>query len=303
MRQAGIIESEQQARTFCDYLLSQGIECRADQEDGGWLIWIYDDSDVRRAKRELQQFLAQPDELRYTEAASMADQIRRERAEAEKQARQNFVDVRSRWQRGTVRRTPITWVLILLSVLVGLLTKVGGNPEPVQSWLAIAPYERVGRYVQWSGGLEAILSGQYWRLLTPVFLHFGILHLVFNMLWLKDLGGMVEGRLGARKYVFLLLLMAIPANLAQFFVSGPLFGGMSGVVYGLLGFIWMRGRYEPASGLMLHRTTVVWMMAWFAVCFLGIVGNVANTVHAVGLGVGILTGIWPYALRKLKGAS
>jgi GlpG protein len=82
------------------------------------------------------------------------------------------------------------------------------------------------------------------------------------------------------------------SNLAQFYVghNNPVFGGMSGVIYGLLGYVWLRGKFDPGSGLYLHSSTVTMMIVWFFFCYTGFVGRIANTAHAVGLGMGLAWG-------------
>jgi membrane associated rhomboid family serine protease len=134
------------------------------------------------------------------------------------------------------------------------------------------------------------MRGEVWRVITPIFIHFGPLHILFNLLWLRDLGSMIEGRQSTWYLGLLVLVMAIGSNVAQFLVSGPVFGGMSGVVYGLLGYVWLRGKFDPASGLFLHQSTVVMMMIWFVAGYTGILGNIANTAHAAGLGIGAAWG-------------
>jgi len=65
---------------------------------------------------------------------------------------------------------------------------------------------------------------------------------------------------------------------------------MSGVIYGLLGYVWLRGKFDPGSGLYLHPSTVTMMIIWFFLCLTGIVGSIANVTHAVGLGMGMAWG-------------
>jgi len=134
-----------------------------------------------------------------------------------------------------------------------------------------------------------ITSGQLWRLITPIFIHSGLLHLAFNMMWLFQLGGMMERLEGKRTLLVMLLTLATLCNVAQYLVSGPLFGGMSGVIYGLLGYIWMMTRYSSKS-YNLQQQTVVFMVIWMVVCLVGLVPNVANTQHVVGFVSGILFG-------------
>jgi len=112
------------------------------------------------------------------------------------------------------------------------------------------------------------------------------------MLWLRDLGSMIEARQGTLQLAMLVLVLAAASNFGQYYVSGPIFGGISGVVYGLLGYIWIRGRFDPGSGLFLHPTTVNMMLIWFVLCYTNLLGlvAVANTAHAVGLVGGMLWG-------------
>jgi len=101
---------------------------------------------------------------------------------------------------------------------------------------------------------------------------------------------MVEERQSSVHLLLLTLVIAVCSNLAQYFVAGPVFGGMSGVVYGLLGYIWIRGKFDPASGLYLHSYNVMMMLIWFFACLFHLIPNVANTVHAVGLVIGMAWG-------------
>jgi GlpG protein len=93
-------------------------------------------------------------------------------------------------------------------------------------------------------------------------------------------------------------VIGIPSNLAQYMMAGPWFGGMSGVVYGLFGYVWMKGKYSPHEGMALHPQTVFYMIAWFVLCFTGWVGSIANSAHAVGLLMGMAFGIAGHARRK-----
>ena len=144
--------------------------------------------------------------------------------------------------------------------------------------------------------LPEVRAGQVWRVVTPVFIHFGVIHIVFNMLWLWELGGALEQRLGAVALGTMVVGLGVASNLAQYFYQGPGFGGMSGVVFGLLGYIWVQGHLNPRFGLRLHKPIVIMMLVWFAVCWLGLVGNIANMAHTAGL---LLGAAWGYVSIKL----
>lgn len=141
-------------------------------------------------------------------------------------------------------------------------------------------------------GMQAVLDGQFWRLLTPIFLHFGLLHIVFNMLWLWQLGGPFEKRLSSLELLAFVGVVGTLSNLAQYvYDPGTPFGGMSGVVYALLGYFWVQGRTNPRFGMGLHKAIVVMMLVWFAVCWLGLIGNIANMAHTAGLFLGLAWGL------------
>jgi GlpG protein len=183
----------------------------------------------------------------------------------------------------------LTLGLIAISVIVAIYSKLGDDPHAIMR-LFITDYTVTGDLVQWHKYLPEIHHGQLWRLVTPIFIHFGILHIFFDMWWLRDLGSMIEARQSSWLLAVLVLVIAVCSNLAQFYYGGPAFGGMSGVVYGLLGYIWMRGKFDPASGLYLHPTTVTMMIIWFFACFTPLIPHIANATHAAGLALGLAWG-------------
>jgi GlpG protein len=66
---------------------------------------------------------------------------------------------------------------------------------------------------------------------------------------------------------------------------------MSGVVYALFGYVWMKGLYEPEQGMILHPSTVQFMLLFLVLCMTGLMGSVANAAHVVGLVTGMLLGL------------
>jgi len=187
---------------------------------------------------------------------------------------------------GNFRIGRLTAILIGLSILVALVTSLG------QDRLACLPF-----YITVFGGrpggpwFPEIMHGEVWRLVTPIFLHLGIMHIAFNMMCLKDLGTAIEQVLSARYLLALVLVIGALSNLAQFAFAGPNFGGMSGVIYGLLGFIWMKAKFDPAPRFRMPQEILLWMLGWFVICVLGIMPRVANYAHGAGLLAGI---IWGY---------
>jgi GlpG protein len=144
-----------------------------------------------------------------------------------------------------------------------------------------------------SGGgdaLKDIKSGQIWRLFTPMFLHFGYAHIIFNMYWLWILGSLLEIRYRPLNYLLLVLGVALVSNLTQALFSGTSFGGMSGVNYGLFGFIFLHMKYHPSPYFRLEKQTIFLMLVWLVICFTGAAGPVANWAHLFGLLTGAAVG-------------
>ena len=143
------------------------------------------------------------------------------------------------------------------------------------------------------GGLDG--SG-YWRLVTPIFLHFGIIHFVFNALWLALLGAKVERYAGHMQCLILILCIAVFSNVGQYLWSGSVrFGGMSGVIYGLLGYLWVHHWLAPNYHLFLPKELVGFMLLWLVICMSGVLDyalgiSVANAAHFVGLLTGMFLG-------------
>jgi GlpG protein len=303
MRQIGTIEAADDAARFGDYLLSLGMPNSVEETAAGdWAIWVERDEHLERAGAELETFRANPQDARYDEAAAKAAATREQQQRQAARRRKLFVDVRTSWAQPRQWNVPLTLFLILASLVVGIYTHVWAGPgaeeSPIVNLLRIAPVT-FGEHTYRFQGLSAVKHGQVWRLVTPIFLHGGVLHLLFNMFWLRDLGAMIESRRGTLFMAILVLAAAVISNLAQYFASGPLFLGMSGVVYGLFGYAWLKGRYEPNGGLGVSPETATVMFAWLVICMTGIIGQIANTAHVVGLVVGCAFAGVPYWWRRL----
>ncbi|NQX88007.1 MAG: rhomboid family intramembrane serine protease [Halioglobus sp.] len=199
------------------------------------------------------------------------------------------------------RRAPVTLCLTLLSI-GGFLLYALDAPMSWIAALAFTPFDSLNA----AGGLQA-MGNQYWRLITPVFLHFSWLHIVFNCLWLWELGARIEQVMGHVNMLLLFLVIAVVSNVSQFIFGGEgLFGGMSGVVYGLLGFAWVAPILQPGWPIQPPKAVMVLMVGWLLVCMAGIVealgfGAIANAAHLAGLLCGLLLGAAFGALSRAGG--
>lgn len=268
------------AETAANYLETQGIECRVRDAAEGWAVWVIRDEDMERARPLAHELtperLAALDE--QPELRRSAEQTRKQREAARRPVFAPRIAGRDQqpgpWGAGVAG-------LMAVSVLVAVLSGVGSRPL----WgLYIAPVDLV------RGIFLPLDWTQAWRLVTPIFLHFGFMHIVFNMMWLRQLGSVIEQQEGTVRLLVLVVVAAALSNLAQYWVRGPRFGGMSGVNYALFAFCWMQARYAPGSGYRLSSTTTALMMGWLILCGTGLMGPVANVAHAGGLIVGLLWG-------------
>jgi GlpG protein len=281
MRQIGTIRSQSNADQFLDYLTIQGIAAQAEQDgQGEWVIWVRDENQVEEARRELRQYEDAPDAGRYHDARRQADAIRHEAAERQRRAQKNYVQVRDQWNLPLRKRAPITTVLIVACVALG-----------VANYVSPTVGRTITAYLLFRDPLFSILSGQIWRLITPILLHGGPMHLLFNMLALHYLGGQVEPKLRSVRFGLMVLGIALCSNLTQYVAQGPGFVGISGVLFGLFGYIWIRMLRDPASGYMMSRQTITFVMGFFLLGWLGAFEGfglrMANWAHGGGLAAGM----------------
>lgn len=298
MRQIGLIPKGTDPKTLTDHLTALGMQTRADERPDGWMIWIYDENHLGEARRELLSYVENPADARYHEAELSAERIRQEKERLEKEYRKNVRSLSGRWDQANLRRRPLTVALMAISIIV-YFCRDRNAPDlgKVYNSLLFSSRTQAPEGGLPNHGLDDIFHGQVWRLITPIFLHFSPLHILFNLWWLRDLGSMIEYRRGTRTLALVVLLSALASNTGEFafglFFRGapPLFGGMSGVVYALFGYVWMKGNHEPEQGMMLHPYTIQFMIFWLVLCFTGWVGPIANTAHILGLVVGVLCGL------------
>jgi GlpG protein len=293
MRLIGHLPTEANATAFSDFLCVEGIGNEveaADQE--GWAVWIHSEDEWEKAKDFLAAFLANPADPRFANKSGRARELRAQAVEEVEE-----VERRTYGRRAIFRASmpygvgALTAVLMLLCVAIALLAWTGYR-ERIENELLMTKVMVTDFGVKWIPGLPEIRNGEFWRLLTPAFVHFEPLHLIFNVLWLMSLGSQIEARLGTGRLGLLVVVFAVLPNLAQCYQSSPWFNGFSGVNYGLFGYIWVRGMKDPRSGLGLSSQTTVMMVAWFFLCLFGVIPHVANMAHAAGLGLGLAWGFF-----------
>ncbi len=253
------------ALLFSNYLQSLGITAQLKSSpEGGYVIFCPQEK-LSLAKSEFDAFILQPHADKYQQAAW-------NRGETVTLNRDDYSLLTNFKENFLAHAGVVTLVVFSLCWLAFLGSELG--------W-AQQIFNGLHFYPQLS--LDAFIANPL-RLIGPAFFHFSWLHIVFNTMWWWQLGGSIEKALGKTTLVNLLLISAIVSNLGQYLVSGANFGGLSGVVYALVGFVWWFGYLAPERGLSLSKPLVGFLLFWLVLGFVDLLPvNVANTAHLLGL--------------------
>lgn len=337
MRLLGTLKDLKQAKVLADYLLAQGIPTKTMDEAGEWELWVQNEDQMEPARGVWADFQRDPADPRFHQAKATAAAIKKQEAEAERKYQENFRTAGHLWGRPAARQVPFTLGLIALCVAVFLFTGMGDRLDPNLRWFTFTDPHLIlqedlppelaahaenaammlrslqGIYVYF--GVDRIKSGELWRLFTPALIHFGILHLAFNLYALFSLGGLVEYRRGWHWLLGFILACGVCSNVAEYLwpnafnlaawagrpeqAAFVIFGGMSGVLFGLFGYLWMKTAYAPEPGLLLPRDLIFTMLFWLVLCMSGALGPIANTAHVAGLAFGAAVGAGPKLVRTL----
>lgn len=293
MRLIGHLDESSHADAFGDFLYLEGIENDVELEDDGtYSVWALDEEVFERAGGLLNEFRKSPNDPKYRNLKKRAEK-RRDASEKETEIKKPvFYDGRDTVDARRHGVGQLSLALIVFSGIVFVLSKFGSDVESIM-FLFIKNFTvHVNEYRWYPGeGLLEIRKGQVWRLVTPIFIHFSFLHILFNMMWLKQLGSVIEHIQGKLFLGAFILISATASNLVQYYTSVdprlyPVFGGMSGVVFALFGYVWMKTKFDFMSGYAIDKQSVTLMMVWFAICFTGIM-PIANGAHAGGLAIGV----------------
>ncbi len=300
MRVIGHLNGESVARLFVDYLYVKGVDSEMEWDSGErWEIWVHEEEQFAFAKQLLGEFAANPGASEFADVGLQAKKMRREAAEKEDRYRKR---VKTRAETvASLRRPKIGKLTMgLMTVCIGIFLMMLNETMRVKirDRLSIStPYFSPDDKDK--GSLWEVRQGQIWRLVTPILMHGGIIHIFFNLLCMKNLGSVLEWRLGWRSLLGIIVVIAVVSNLAQYYASGPSFLGISGVVFGLLGFIWIKGKLDPNFGLELPRPIVFLMLLWLVLGYMRVLDSfvgatIANTAHLAGLIAGMACVFLPF---------
>lgn len=280
MQRLIVLNNPRMAQAFIDYMASRQVDVRMMPEgEGQFALWLMDDQHWLETEAELKQFLADPMDSKYSAASwDMAE------------TRKPILTYRSPSLLAMVKAKagPVTMVLMVACLAIYLLMIFGGKGTLLSAMHFPA---------------EAAQQWQLWRWVSHALLHFSVTHIAFNLLWWWQLGGDIEQRLGSGKLLQLFVISAALSGAGQFWVEGANFGGLSGVVYALLGYVWILGYRLPNLGLSVPKPVVAFMLVWLILGYVQPFMAIANTAHLAGLLSGMALAYLDSTKQKHKKAA
>lgn len=329
MRLIGSFDHEDEAKKFSTYLQGKGIssKCEAsfDATKGqfSYHLWIHDEDQIGTASAALAHFQQTPSDQEFAAKPPPVHFAVKEKTQAQR-----------RW-------APVTFFFLFLCTFIFLLNPKADLFNPVQQMLLFDLPPTLPRNEQemenmpgWKGVYDLIIDkmkkepiardegplfyrirqGEIWRLFTPALLHGGLLHLLFNMMWLWVLGIPIEHRIGFTRTLLLTLALGIGSNICQYLVGGPFFLGYSGIVVGLAGFIWMREKKAPWEGYPLPKSTILFLLLFvlgmFSIQLVAFImqffaswtfsPHIANTGHISGGLLGLALGKFHFFSQRTR---
>ncbi len=279
---AGAFAPEIDLSVIDQQLHQQQVIHRFTKEANVQVLWLPEDLDAAAVMAQIQYWMEHPE--------TIADS-----------AKPNTSAVPA--LRFSERPAPVTLILVALCFVGAALYYLGDNViRPLTFW------DQFDQLRAADTVFRDIAKGELWRLITPIFLHFTPMHSIFNALSLWYLGSIVERESGIWRLLSVVFLTGLISNTGQALVSTDfiLFGGMSGVVFGLLSYIWLAEKIDPACGYRLMNSLFIFMTVYMLLSTFGIFdwlaggGGIADTAHIVGYLSGLCLAV-VYHLFKSHG--
>ncbi|WP_303963771.1 rhomboid family intramembrane serine protease [Succinatimonas hippei] len=266
--EVGVIAHKDLALTFADYLVSININAIVREKLGGnYSVCVDNELALYRAQTEFAEFARDSLNQKYKKAAWQRGRVLRKRPEIKARGFTLF----------SIELISFTTAVEAVCVLVYLLMFVS------KPWII----EALGLYD------SRLISEDFalYRFITPAFMHFSIMHIGFNLVMWEAFARPIERYLGTVKLIGLFVLIALLSNIAQlwFLPTGAVFGGMSGVVYGLIGYMAVLSlRKDLPYKLYIPKGLFTVSLLFIALGFF--MDGIANFCHLGGIAAGALCG-------------
>jgi rhomboid protease GluP len=179
----------------------------------------------------------------------------------------------------TVRRAPTATLIVAINLIVFVLAERTGRTTSPDTLLRFGAVWRV-----------RVWQGEYWRLVTSMFLHIGVLHLAWNSYYGFRISAQVERAIGSGRFLVLYVLSGIAGSALSVIGHDAVSAGASGALFGLIGWqlVILRSRMGSLRAMWADpgvRSNLTWIGGWFV---LGAFAGFDNYAHAGGLLFGLL---------------
>jgi GlpG protein len=282
MRSLGYIDGRKATEQFVAFLLTRNIKTHIETAEGDrWELWVRNEDQLGEALKELASFQENPHDPRYQAAVKEASRLLEEDRKSRQAAERNVRRFRPSAQVGLASGPipPLTMTLMVLCIVVTLVSDFA-RPSVNNQWGQAIVHELtfVDReaYAKSGDPAASLKRGEIWRTITPIFMHGNAFHLAMNL------------------FAMLVLVAAVIPNLMQglapaWLKGSPDFVGISGVVYALFGYIWIRSTLNPELGIVVPMPIVVLMVGMIVLGFTVDIPtwNFADMCHLGGLLVGV----------------
>ena len=250
-----------------DYFKTQGVDIELKTLDGKHVeVWVSDD-DLELATTLWKEFLEHPYHEKYQIAS---------------------------WQAGDTEAR-----FIYHGKRLNLIKRFKNLHVFLKSVCAVCLLIYLSLYLPYGWDLFTLLQFDPSSLpnwLTPALMHFSAIHLIFNLGWWLHLGDRLIKRTSAKMLLVLFVVSGLVSNWAQYFFVDKNFGGLSGVVYALLGYAWVYGARHTSEAPLVEKPIVGFMLIWMLVGFSDVLFiNMANWAHLFGLLSGMLLGVFSHS--------
>ncbi|GIU51020.1 rhomboid family intramembrane serine protease GlpG [Shewanella sairae] len=279
MIEIGRLPNSRAAQALIDYLKGLNIQCELVPAEQGVVLMVHEQSHFERAHQEYLSFIQNPFDEKYLAASwdNGDTHTKLDYGSPSLQLVTQFI----------TGAGPLTLVVFFSCVIIYAAMNLG---------FANTIFDNLSFFT----ATPSATLNEFWRIFTPSLLHFSAMHIIFNLLWWWYLGGKIENRIGFAPLFILLLVGGTLPNVLQYFMAGPQFGGLSGVVYAVVGYTWVMGVKRPESGIGLPPAYIGFMLLWLVLGFTDMFGlSIANGAHLGGLLVGVLQGFIDSKTRKI----
>ena len=205
--------------------------------------------------------------------------------------------------RQAFRRAPLSLLLILACIVLLIAAPLNNMNDTARAML-FPDFSYGTRMIIMERVLQNFTVLQFLKMISPILLHGGLVHLAFNMLWLWEFGRRIEAVQASWSLLLLIVVIALVSNTVQFLYGGTIyFGGMSGVVYGLFGYIWMWQLFDPGKGLGLPGALIFFLLLTLVVMTVIDLDFIADEAHIGGILTGVVCGALTATVSRMMRSS